>query len=54
MSLLTKPRRDEELHGLVYALTPKAHDEALAWYQRPATLAIIVLIVTLLLNIIYW
>jgi SSS family solute:Na+ symporter len=54
ISMITRPRPDAELTGLVYALTPKAHDENLSWYQRPATLAVIVLAVTVLLNVIFW
>ena len=54
VSLATKPRAEEELKGLVYSLTPKPSEEALKWYQRPAWLAIGVLIATLLLNYIFW
>jgi SSS family solute:Na+ symporter len=54
ISLLTKPRPDEELKGLVYALTPRLKDEGLAWYQKPALLAVVVLTVLLILNWIFW
>jgi len=53
VSLATKPRPDEELTGLVYALTPKPTEEASFW-QRPGTLAVVVLIGTLLLNLIFF
>ncbi|WP_058866000.1 sodium:solute symporter family protein [Chloracidobacterium thermophilum] len=53
VSLATKPRPDEELTGLVYALTPKPTEEAAFW-QRPGTLAVVVLIGTLLLNLIFF
>ncbi len=43
-----------ELRGLVYALTPRQADEALPWYKRPATLGIIVLALTVVLNVIFW
>ena len=36
VSLFTRPRPDEELVGLVYALTDKPHEGHLTWYQRPA------------------
>jgi SSS family solute:Na+ symporter len=54
ISLLTKPREQEELRGLVYSLTEKPSEEHLAWYKRPVTLAAVVLFLTLLLNIIFW
>ena len=54
VSLFTEPKRDEELKGLVYALTPIPHDRNLPWHKRPAVLATIVLGLTLLLNVIFW
>jgi SSS family solute:Na+ symporter len=55
ISLLTRRNRsDDELRGLVYALTPRGTDRELAWYQRPVTLGMVVLGLTLLLNVIFW
>ncbi|MGO8986124.1 MAG: sodium:solute symporter family protein [Terriglobales bacterium] len=54
VSLLTKPRPDGELKGLVYALTDRPKDEGLEWYQKPVVLAVFVLTVLLLLNWIFW
>jgi SSS family solute:Na+ symporter len=55
ISMATRRNKtDEELAGLVYALTPKQRDEHLAWYRRPALLGVIVLGLTLVLNIIFW
>ena len=55
ISLLTRRNKtDEELTGLVYSLTPKQTDEQLDWYKRPATLGVVVLGLTLVLNIIFW
>ncbi|HEX9106503.1 MAG TPA: sodium:solute symporter family protein [Longimicrobiales bacterium] len=54
VSMVTKPRPDDELRGLVYALTDKPHAERLPWYMRPAPLAIVVLACTLILNIIFF
>jgi SSS family solute:Na+ symporter len=54
VSLLTKPRPDVELKGLVYSLTDRSRDEGLAWYQRPAILGIIVLAATGLLNLVFF
>lgn len=54
VSLLTKPRPDEELKGLVYSLTAKPEESGLNWYQKPATLAVIVLVLALALNLVFW
>ena len=51
VSLATTPRPDREMEGLVYGLTNIRHDEGVSWYRRPATLAIIVLVLVVLLNI---
>ena len=55
ISLLTaRNKSDDDLRGLVYALTPRQTDHDLPWYKRPATLAFIVLGLTLVLNVIFW
>jgi solute:Na+ symporter, SSS family len=54
VSLATNPRPADELRGLVYSLTPRPSDEALPWYQRPATLGLIVLGLTLALNLVFF
>jgi SSS family solute:Na+ symporter len=55
ISLLTRgTKSDEELQGLVYALTPRLKDGEKVWYKRPATLGVVVLGLTLVLNIIFW
>ena len=55
ISLFTRQQKaDDELRGLVYALTPRESDPTLAWYGRPAVLGGIVLGLTLVLNIIFW
>jgi SSS family solute:Na+ symporter len=54
VSLMTKPRPDQELVGLVYSLTERQQEGHLAWYRRPAALAVLVCVLTALLNIIYW
>ena len=53
VSLLTKPRAETELVGLVYSLTPKPVETHLEWYQKPSTLAIAVLGVAVVLNVIF-
>ncbi len=54
VSLATRPREENELIGLVYSLTERPKEERLPWYQRPAILGMIVLLMTLALNIIFW
>lgn len=54
ISLLTKPRPDEELKGLVYSLTKIEQDNERSWYKRPVLLAVIVLAATVALNFIFF
>ncbi|MEV0800130.1 sodium:solute symporter family protein [Kribbella sp. NPDC050281] len=59
VSLATAPKRDSELVGLVYSLTPKdqrtevaqAGDEG--WYRKPVLLAGISLVMVIALNIVF-
>lgn len=53
VSLMTKPREEADLVGLVYSLTPKPVDLNLTWYQKPATLGVAVLVVLAALNFIF-
>ncbi|HET7461041.1 MAG TPA: sodium:solute symporter family protein [Longimicrobium sp.] len=54
VSLMTKPRPDEELRGLVYSLTDRPKDEGEPWFRRPGPLAVVVLALTLVLNLIFF
>lgn len=54
ISLATRrTKSDEELRGLVYALTPHTVTTDEPWYQRPGVLAVVVLALTLVLNWIF-
>jgi SSS family solute:Na+ symporter len=53
VSLLTRAHEEKELAGLVYSLTERPTQHDLSWYQRPAVLAVVVLVATALLNIIF-
>ena len=53
ISLITTPRPEPELVGLVYSLTPKPVEGHLSWYQKPATLAIAVLAILIVLNLVF-
>ena len=53
VSLATKPKPEAELVGLVYSLTPKPVEHHLAWYQKPMTLAAVVAVLVLVLNLVF-
>jgi SSS family solute:Na+ symporter len=53
VSLMTSPRPEPELVGLVYSLTPKPVEGHLEWYEKPATLAIAVLAILVVLNLVF-
>jgi SSS family solute:Na+ symporter len=53
VSMMTRPRPEPELVGLVYSLTPKPVEGHLEWYEKPATLAIAVLAVLVVLNLVF-
>jgi SSS family solute:Na+ symporter len=53
ISLMTRPRAESELEGLVYSLTPKPKDQDLPWIKRPASLAMIVIVLIVGLNLIF-
>ena len=54
ISLVTKPKPEADLHHLVYGLTELPHDAGLPWYKRPGPLAVVVGIICILLNLIFW
>jgi SSS family solute:Na+ symporter len=54
ISVVTKPRDEKDLVGLVYSLTPRVSDAGLAWYRRPAVLGALVLAGAVVLNIYFW
>jgi SSS family solute:Na+ symporter len=53
VSLVTRPREDHELVGLVYSLTPRPVETHLEWYQKPSTLAFGVLAMLVVLNLVF-
>jgi solute:Na+ symporter, SSS family len=55
ISLATaRTKTDADLKGLVYSLTPKIVDNDAPFYQRPAVVGIVLLIVCVILNFIFW
>ena len=54
VSIVTAPRAEADLKGLVYSLTPRPRDEGVPLYRQPGPLALVVLLATIVLNIIFW
>ena len=54
VSLLTAPKAESDLRGLVYGLAEHSARSDAGWHQRPAVLAAVVLTLTLGLNILFW
>jgi len=54
VSLMTQPREERELVGLVYSLTERPRDAQLPWHRRPVVLGVVVLASTMLLNVIFF
>lgn len=55
VSMVTRPKPEKELVGLVYSETPKpAPDPNLPWYERPVVLGILVLILAIIVNLLFW
>jgi solute:Na+ symporter, SSS family len=53
VSLVTRSRKEEELVGLVYSLTERPSERAIAWYRRPVYQGAIVLFLVVLLNLVF-
>jgi SSS family solute:Na+ symporter len=55
ISLLTRRlRSDEDLKGLVYSLTERPREEHLPWWKRPEGMGVMVLLLALVLNLVFW
>ncbi len=59
VSLVTRPKEESELRGLVWSLTPKqdfhdADEGKLAWYQQPTRLAGVGAVIVIALNVVFW
>jgi SSS family solute:Na+ symporter len=53
-SITRQKKSDEDLKGLVWALTPKAHDHETRWWARPEGFGALVLLLVTVLNILFW
>jgi SSS family solute:Na+ symporter len=55
ISLATQQNKtDDQLKGLVYSLTPRPKEEAGPWYKQPGPLGVVVLLMAVVLNIVFW
>ncbi len=54
VSSFTRPKPVVELENLVYGLTKLPHEEGVPWYKRPGPLAVVVGLLTIILNLIFW
>jgi solute:Na+ symporter, SSS family len=54
VTLVTKPRPDAELRGLVYSLTEIAQEEHTTWWHRPIVWGALALVILVILQIIFW
>jgi solute:Na+ symporter, SSS family len=54
VTLVTKPRPDSELVGLVYSLTPLAREEHTSWLHRPVFWGGMSIAILVILQIIFW
>ena len=55
ISHLTKrTKTDEDLTGLVYSLTPRPKEEHLPWWKTPEGFGVVVLVLAVVLNVLFW
>jgi SSS family solute:Na+ symporter len=54
VSLVTMRKPDTELTNLVYGLTDIPREEGVSWYRRPGPLAIVVAVLLIGLNLVFW
>jgi SSS family solute:Na+ symporter len=54
VSMLTTPKPEHELRGLVYGITEIPHDGDEPWYKRPSRLALVVCVALVILNVVFW
>jgi SSS family solute:Na+ symporter len=52
-SLLTAAPSREQLHGLVYGLTPQPDEAAVPWHKRPLSLGVAVAGLLVILNVVF-
>jgi SSS family solute:Na+ symporter len=50
----TQKKTDEDLTGLVYSLTPRPKEEHLPFWKTPEGFGVVVLVLAVVLNVIFW
>jgi SSS family solute:Na+ symporter len=53
VSLVTEPKPENELVGLVYSLTELDRQKHTSWWQKPQALAVAVLFILIVLNLVF-
>jgi SSS family solute:Na+ symporter len=54
LSLVTEPRPESELEGLVYSLARTLRGSSMPWYVDPKSWAVALLLMLTLLEVIFW
>jgi len=54
VSLMTEPRPERELAGLVYGATEVPHERDIVFYKRPVFWAAVVTVIFIVLNVCFW
>jgi SSS family solute:Na+ symporter len=54
VSLVTKPKPESELVGLVYGATKIPQEPTEYWYQNPTVWAVVIFVIFVALNIMFW
>jgi SSS family solute:Na+ symporter len=54
VSVVTKPKTDDELKDLVYGLTSIPNEGPCPWYRSPKVWAAVVLVVLVAVNVVFW
>jgi SSS family solute:Na+ symporter len=54
VSYMTKAKSDAELNGLVYGVTAIPHEATVPVYHRPAFWAVVVGVLFVVVNILFW
>jgi SSS family solute:Na+ symporter len=54
VTLVTQPKPDEQLEGLVYSLTQVAQEEHTSWWHRPLFWGVVAMAVLVVVQIIFW
>jgi SSS family solute:Na+ symporter len=54
VSLMSAPKTDAQLKDLVFGLTEMPSEHGVVWYKRPGPLAIVVAVICIALNFLFW